>query len=205
LKGIVTGPVTILKWSFIREDIKPKYIALQISLAIRKEIKALKNIGIKIIQIDEPALKECMPLLKKKIKNYISWSTKVFRLTFNNIRNLQIHTHICYSNLDIKDIFYFSKLGVDVVSIESSRSFMKILDVIKGKKLNFEIGLGLYDIHSNYCPSKKSFLCKINKIMKFSKKIWINPDCGLKTRKWKEIKKPLLNMVKATKKIRKNL
>ncbi|WDI79392.1 5-methyltetrahydropteroyltriglutamate--homocysteine S-methyltransferase [Candidatus Vidania fulgoroideae] len=200
LKGIITGPITMLKWSFKRNNISDKKILLQFSLALRKELKKIKNIGINIIQIDEPALKESMPQNLKEKKKFISHAIKSFKFVFSGINNLQIHTHICYSKLDIFDIKIFNKMDIDVISIESARSFMNAIKIFKGVKLNFEIGLGVFDIHSIYKTSKKNIFCILKKIFFVLKKnIWINPDCGLKTRSWKEIKKPLIDMVKAAK------
>ncbi|WDR79400.1 5-methyltetrahydropteroyltriglutamate--homocysteine S-methyltransferase [Candidatus Vidania fulgoroideae] len=204
LKGIITGPITMLKWSFKRNNISDKKILLQFSLALRKELKKLKDIGINIIQIDEPALKESMPQNLIEKKKFISYAIKSFKFVFSGINNLQIHTHICYSKLDIYDIKTFNKMDIDVISIESARSFMNAIKILKGIKLNFEIGLGVFDIHSIYKTSKKNIFNILKKIFFILKKnIWINPDCGLKTRRWKEIKKPLINMVKAAKLMKK--
>ncbi|MGX7576584.1 5-methyltetrahydropteroyltriglutamate--homocysteine S-methyltransferase [Candidatus Vidania fulgoroideorum] len=204
IKGIITGPITILKWSFIRKDIKLKDIAIQIGLALRKEVILLKKNGIKIIQIDEPAFKECMPTNIKDKKKYVNWSSRAFKILFCGINNLQIHTHICYSKLNKFDIKAFNIMDIDVISIECARSFMKILKFIKKVKLNFELGLGVFDIHSNYKFKKNDIYKFTSKIYKMKKKnIWINPDCGLKTRKWKEIINPLKKMVWAAKKMKK--
>ncbi|MGX7576999.1 5-methyltetrahydropteroyltriglutamate--homocysteine S-methyltransferase [Candidatus Vidania fulgoroideorum] len=200
IKGILTGPITIMKWSFIRNDIKEAEISKQIALAIRKEVKDIKKLGINIIQIDEPAFKECMPLRKDLVKKYLNWSIKSFKLCFYNIKNVQIHTHICYSNINKFDLEIFSKLDVDVISIESSRYFDNITNLIN-KKLDFQFGLGVYDPHISFCPSKKKISSMINKILKLNNfPIWINPDCGLKTRTWREIKKPLKNIMYVVKK-----
>ncbi|MGX7582900.1 5-methyltetrahydropteroyltriglutamate--homocysteine S-methyltransferase [Candidatus Vidania fulgoroideorum] len=207
IKAILTGPVTILKWSFIRNDIKKKQICEQLSLFLRKEVISLVNIGIKYIQIDEPAIKECSPLIKKKSRKFFKWAISCFNSLFSGIKNIQIHTHICYSKLNKNDIINISKMNINVLSIESSRSSMKILNILKKMKIKFEIGLGIYDIHSNICPKKKDIYKRIIKIKKYinCKRIWINPDCGLKTRNWKETKLSIKNMVISALKARKNL
>ncbi|MGX7589137.1 5-methyltetrahydropteroyltriglutamate--homocysteine S-methyltransferase [Candidatus Vidania fulgoroideorum] len=204
LKGIITGPITMLKWSFIRDNISYKKILFQFSYALRKELKKIKKIGIKIIQIDEPAFKESMPINIKEKKKYVYYAIRAFKYVFSGINNIQIHTHICYSKLDIFDIKSFNKMDIDVISIESARSFMKVVKTISKIKLNFEIGLGVFDIHSVYKTNKyKIFNVLKNIFYIFKKNIWINPDCGLKTRSWNEIIKPLKNMVYAAKLMKK--
>lgn len=205
VKGMLTGPVTMLKWSFCRND-QPYYItALQISLALRMEILELEKKNIKIIQIDEPALREFLPLKKKNYNNYFNWAGKSFIITNNKVKkNTQIHTHICYSEL--KSILSFIKeIDIDVISIEASRSNMNLLS--KLPDFVNEIGVGIYDIHSKreLTYKKSTYLIKIifNHLSKNS--IWINPDCGLKTRKWIDINNSLNNMVRSTLDIKKKI
>ncbi|WP_259293004.1 5-methyltetrahydropteroyltriglutamate--homocysteine S-methyltransferase [Candidatus Nasuia deltocephalinicola] len=204
LKGMLTGPITMIKWSFRRID-QPNYItSIQMSLVLKKEIKKLEKIGIKIIQIDEPAIREFLPIKNNKYKYYFNWAIKTFILILSGIKNnTQIHTHVCYS--EFNNIINFIKdLNVDVLSIETSRSNMSITTILN----NYEndIGLGIYDIHTkrkmeiNYAV----YLIKIIINNIDIKKIWINPDCGLKTRKWLEINKSLKNIVYCSK-IFKNL
>ncbi len=204
LKGMLTGPITMIKWSFRRID-QPNYItSIQMALVLKKEIKKLEKIGIKIIQIDEPAIREFLPIKNDKYKYYFNWAIKTFILILSGIKNnTQIHTHICYS--EFNNIINFIKdLNVDVVSIETSRSNMSITTILNN--YNNDIGLGIYDIHTkrkmeiNYAI----YLIKIIINNIDIKKIWINPDCGLKTRKWLEINKSLKNIVYCSK-IFKNL
>ncbi|WP_259289810.1 5-methyltetrahydropteroyltriglutamate--homocysteine S-methyltransferase [Candidatus Nasuia deltocephalinicola] len=199
LKGMLTGPITMIKWSFKRID-QPNYLtSIQIALVLKKEIKKLEKIGIKIIQIDEPAIREFLPIKISKYDFYFKWALKAFILTFNEIKNnTQIHTHVCYSEFN-NIINFIKNLNVDVISIETSRSNMSITTTLNN--YNNDIGLGIYDIHTkrkmeiNYAV----YLIKIiiNNIN--IKKIWINPDCGLKTRKWLEIDKSLKNIVYCSK------
>ncbi|MGX7589424.1 5-methyltetrahydropteroyltriglutamate--homocysteine S-methyltransferase [Candidatus Vidania fulgoroideorum] len=209
IKGIVTGPITMFKWSFVRKDIKISNFIYKIANVISKEIKDLMNLNYNIIQIDEPALKEFLQKYKKK--KYIKTIIYSFNFSCKYIykKNIQIHTHICYSNIKKCDFKYINKMFVDVVSIESSKNLKKILKVIKNKKLlkKIEIGIGIYDVHSKTIPTINYFYKKIRYIIKNIgyKKIWINPDCGLKTRNYKEIINVLFNIKKAIIKIRKIL
>ncbi|CAD83300.1 5-methyltetrahydropteroyltriglutamate-homocysteine S-methyltransferase [Candidatus Blochmanniella floridana] len=207
VKGILTGPITIMTWSFAREDIPRHMIALQLALAIRDEVMDLEKSGIGVIQIDEPALREGLPLKKSEQSYYLKWAINTFKITVSSVKdNTQIHTHMCYSEFNeiIDDIL---KLDVDVISIESSRSDLQLLQFIKtaGKKLN-EIGPGIYDIHSIHQPSINEIMDKLKKLLQYIPKdrLWINPDCGLKTRSWNEIRESLNNMVIAAKTLRIN-
>lgn len=205
VKGMLTGPVTMIKWSFCRND-QPLYItSLQIALALKYEILELEKNNIKIIQIDEPALRELLPLKIKNYNNYFNWVKKSFLLTNNNVKKYtQIHTHICYS--EFKSILNLIKeIDVDVISIESSRSNMNLLSLLP----NFvnEIGVGIYDIHSNRKLLYKNSLYLVKLIFNHLNKnsIWINPDCGLKTRNWKDINLSMKNISKSILKIKKKL
>lgn len=208
VKGMLTGPITILNWSFPREDLGLEQIAYQIGLAIGKEVLDLESEGIKIIQIDEAALREKLPLRTKDWhKKYLDWAIPAFRLTNSKVKSeTQIHTHMCYSEFssivqEIKD------MDADVYSIEAARSDFSILDFLKNNNFKSQIGPGIYDIHSPRIPSieelEKSIKIMLDKID--CDKLWINPDCGLKTRGIDEAKKSLINMVLATKNIRKKL
>ena len=205
VKGMLTGPVTILNWSFPREDISLKESAYQIALAIREEVLNLEASGIKIIQIDEAALREKLPLRKCDWnKEYLDWAIKAFRLVHSGVKSeTQIHTHMCYSEFAdiIEDI---DNMDADVITFEASRSDLTLLDVLKAKNFRTEVGPGVYDIHSPRIPTVDEIKSAINKMLsKVSyNKLWINPDCGLKTRGNEETVQSLKNLVKATKEIR---
>ncbi|MGX7582482.1 5-methyltetrahydropteroyltriglutamate--homocysteine S-methyltransferase [Candidatus Vidania fulgoroideorum] len=208
LKGIVTGPITMIKWSFIRNGINMKSLAFQISKAISYDIKDLKKIGCKIIQIDEPALKE---FITKYNKKNIGILIKSFNFSCRYIykKKIQIHSHICYSNLDKNDFKYINKMFIDVLSIESSKNIKNTVSFIKKNKIlkNLELGIGVYDVHSSSIPNIKKVYKKIKYIVKELgyNKIWINPDCGLKTRNYKEVMSSLINIKKAILKTKINL
>nr|WP_154645374.1 5-methyltetrahydropteroyltriglutamate--homocysteine S-methyltransferase [Thermodesulfobium narugense] len=201
VKGMLTGPVTILNWSFVREDIPREEVAYQIALALAEEILDLEKSGIKIIQIDEPAFREGLPLRKSNREKYIDWAIKSFRLTNSNVKkNTQIHTHMCYSEFnEMIDAIY--AMDSDVISIEASRSKGDILEVFEKFKYDHGIGLGTYDIHSPRVPSVSEILEILERSIKVidKKLIWVNPDCGLKTRGWEETIPSLKNMVEAAK------
>ncbi len=206
VKGMLTGPVTILNWSFPREDISLKECAYQIALAIRDEVLELETNGIKIIQIDEAALREKLPLRKSDWqKEYLDWAIPAFRLVHSGVKaETQIHTHMCYSEFtDI--ISAIDNMDADVITFETSRSDLHILDSLKENNFKTEVSPGVYDIHSPRIPSvdeiKSELLQMLNKIS--SEKLWVNPDCGLKTRGTDETIPSLKNMVKAAKLLRK--
>ncbi len=207
VKGMLTGPVTILNWSFVRDDISRADVCEQIALAIRDEIADLQNAGIKIIQVDEAAFKEGYPLRKQKIVAYEEWAVRGFKLAVSSASiKTQIHTHMCYS--DFNDIIHtIEKMDADVITIETSRSGNKLLQVFASNGYANEIGPGVYDIHSPRVPSVEELEEKIHQLMMVlpPEKLWVNPDCGLKTRKWDEVKPSLTNMVKATQKIRRKI
>lgn len=208
MKGMLTGPITILNWSFPREDLRLREIAYQIGLAINEEVLDLEKSGIKIIQIDEAALREKLPIRKENWKkDYLDWAIPAFRLTASKVKpETQIHTHMCYSEFSdiIKDI---EDMDVDVITIEAARSDFSLLDFLKKENFRPEIGPGVYDIHSPRVPSEEE-LGKLIDIM-INKldinKLWINPDCGLKTRGMEETRLSLINMIEATKTIREHL
>ncbi|MBP5358712.1 MAG: 5-methyltetrahydropteroyltriglutamate--homocysteine S-methyltransferase [Treponema sp.] len=208
VKGMLTGPVTILNWSFPREDISLKEQTNQIALAIREEVLDLEANGIRIIQIDEAALREKLPLRKQDWHSeYLDWAVPAFRLVHSGVKpSTQIHTHMCYSEFNdiIKDI---DDMDADVITFEASRSDLKILDALQEAKFRTEVGPGVYDIHSPRVPSVQEIKDALGKMLKKVelKKLWVNPDCGLKTRGDTETKASLINLVTAAKDIRSTL
>lgn len=207
VKGMLTGPVTILNWSFYRDDIPKREIAYQIALAILDEVKDLEKAGIKIIQIDEPAFREGMPLKEKDRKEYFDWAIKSFRLCSKADPKTQIHTHMCYSEFNeiIKEIY---DMDFDVISIEASRSKGEIIKAFEEfKGWDRQIGIGVYDIHSPAIPKVEAMKEVIKRALKVLPKelLWINPDCGLKTRKWEEVIPSLKNMMQMANEVRKEL
>ncbi|XP_039802949.1 5-methyltetrahydropteroyltriglutamate--homocysteine methyltransferase 1-like [Panicum virgatum] len=208
MKGMLTGPVTILNWSFVRND-QPRFeTCYQIALAIKKEVEDLEAAGIQVIQIDEAALREGLPLRKAEHAFYLDWAVHSFRITNCEIKDTtQIHTHMCYSNFN--DIIHsIINMDADVITIENSRSDEKLLSVFReGVKYGAGIGPGVYDIHSPRIPSTEEIADRINKMLAVldTNILWVNPDCGLKTRKYTEVKPALTNMVSAAKLIRTQL
>ncbi len=205
MKGMLTGPVTILQWSFVRDDQSHADTAYQIALLIRDEIKDLETAGIRIIQVDEPALREGMPLQKKKHAEYLKWAVQSFRVSTSGVKDeTQIHTHMCYSEFN-EIIRSIAELDADVISIEASRSNMELLEAFKDYQYPNEIGPGVYDIHSPRIPSVEEMVELLQSARSFipDEQLWINPDCGLKTRTWAEIRPSLINMVQAAQSIRK--
>lgn len=205
MKGMLTGPLTILQWSFVRDDQYKNKTAEQIAWVIREELLALENIGISIIQIDEPSLRENLPLKIKHSDKYFKWAIRSFRIVSSAAKSgTQIHTHICYSDFD-SILKLITCLNVDVITIETARSRLNLLQAIERYKFPNNIGLGIYDIHSPREPSIEEILNFLIKVTKFlpSDRLWVNPDCGLKTRKWNEIQIALKNMIGATIKARK--
>ncbi len=204
VKGMLTGPVTILQWSFVRDDQPRSETALQIALAIRDEVNDLENAGIKIIQIDEPAIREGLPLRKEDWDSYLQWAIRAFKISSSGVRDeTQIHTHMCYS--EFNDIIeHIANMDADVITIECSRSQMELLDAFAHFKYPNEIGPGVYDIHSPRIPSKEEMIVLLEKAKTVipSEQLWVNPDCGLKTRGWEETKKALIEMVQAAKALR---
>lgn len=204
VKGMLTGPVTILQWSFVRDDQPRQTTCNQIALAIRDEVVDLERAGIKIIQIDEPAIREGLPLKRAQWNTYLNWAVNAFKLSASGVKDeTQIHTHMCYS--EFNDIIEsIANMDADVITIECSRSQMELLDAFAAFKYPNEIGPGVYDIHSPRVPSVAEVVDLIEKAEKYipQENIWINPDCGLKTRKWPETKKALEVMVNATQQIR---
>jgi 5-methyltetrahydropteroyltriglutamate--homocysteine methyltransferase len=205
VKGMLTGPVTILQWSFVRNDQPRETTTYQIALAILDEVQALEKAGIKIIQIDEPAIREGLPLRQADQQKYLDWAVRSFRVSSSNVEDdTQIHTHMCYSEFNnvIKDI---AAMDADVITIETSRSQMKLLNAFAGEfKYPNDIGPGVYDIHSPRVPSKEEMIDLLRKAKDVvpASQLWVNPDCGLKTRAWPETKAALEAMVEAAKVLR---
>ena len=203
VKGMLTGPVTILNWSFVRDDIPRSATCRQIARAVRDEVTDLEKAGAAMIQIDEAALREGLPLRKADWKTYLNWAVQSFRLCSTGVADeTQIHTHMCYSEFnDIIDAI--AAMDADVISIETSRSKMELLDAFKTYKYPNEIGPGVYDIHSPRVPevSEMTDLLGLARKRLSDGQLWVNPDCGLKTRKWEEVRPALVNMVSAAKEL----
>ncbi len=204
VKGMLTGPVTILQWSFVRDDQPRSVTALQIALAMREEVADLERAGIAIIQIDEPALREGLPLRRSRWDEYLGWATRAFRVTAGVAADTtQIHTHMCYA--EFNDILpQIAALDADVITIETSRSDMELLDGFGKFSYPNEIGPGVYDIHSPRVPGVDDMERLLRKaaLVIPSEHLWVNPDCGLKTRGWAETEVALTNMVAAAKRMR---
>jgi 5-methyltetrahydropteroyltriglutamate--homocysteine methyltransferase len=204
LKGMLTGPITILQWSFVRNDISRADAALQIALAIRDEVRDLEQAGITIIQIDEAALREGLPIKRRDWAHYLAWSVRAFRVATSDVADTtQIHTHMCYS--EFNDILpAIAAMDADVITIETSRSDMELLDAFSAFNYPNDIGPGIYDIHSPRVPSKAEMLHLMHKARAViaPERLWINPDCGLKTRGWIEVEAALKNMVQVAHELR---
>jgi len=204
MKGMLTGPVTILCWTFPREDISRKTIARQLAFALRDEVDDLQNNGINIIQIDEPAIREGLPLKRKHHQDYLDWAVEAFKISAGIARpETQIHTHMCYSEFN-EIIDSVAKLDADVITIETSRSNMDLLKAFEAFNYPNEIGPGIYDIHSPNIPDQDWMITLLEKAAEKIpvERLWVNPDCGLKTRNWKEVDAALKNMVVAAKTLR---
>ncbi|KAB8041527.1 5-methyltetrahydropteroyltriglutamate--homocysteine S-methyltransferase [Janthinobacterium aquaticum] len=204
MKGMLTGPVTILNWSFVRDDQPRSVSCYQLALAIRAEVLDLEQAGIRIIQIDEAALREGLPLRKAQWAQYLHWAIESFRITANGVADeTQIHTHMCYSEFNdiIADI---AGMDADVITIETSRSDMELLDAFDSFNYPNQIGPGVYDIHSPNIPSQQQIVQLMQKAAERipPERLWVNPDCGLKTRGWQEVIPALANMVAAAKTLR---
>lgn len=207
VKGMLTGPVTILQWSFVRNDQPRSETCNQIAVAIKEEVEDLEKAGIQIIQIDEPAIREGLPLRKSDWQEYLQWAVKSFKISSSSVKDeTQIHTHMCYS--EFNDIIEnIAEMDADVITIECSRSNMELLDVFSKFNYPNDIGPGVYDIHSPRIPSKDEMVRLLDKASKVIpvERLWVNPDCGLKTRNWEETEKALKEMVLAASEMRKQL
>lgn len=207
MKGMLTGPVTILNWSFVRDDMPRGEVSKQIAIALSDEIDDLQKAGIKMIQVDEAAFKEGYPLRTENIQAYEEWAVRDFKISVSTAnKETQIHTHMCYS--EFNDIIHtIEAMDADVISIETARSGNELLKIFKEVGYKQEVGPGVYDIHSPRIPSIEEIVEQIKLLLEVLPKeqLWINPDCGLKTRKWEEVKPSLENMVKAVEIVRKGL
>jgi 5-methyltetrahydropteroyltriglutamate--homocysteine methyltransferase len=202
MKGMLTGPVTCLRWSFPRDDVHQSVQCQQLALALRDEVVDLEKNGIFVIQVDEPALREGLPLRKGSERDaYLEWAVNSFKLATAGVEDsTQIHSHFCYS--EFQDFFHaIAALDADVLSIENSKSDAKLLKVFIDEAYPRHIGPGVYDIHSPRVPAEAEFIQRISEMLEFLRpeQLWINPDCGLKTRKWDEVKGALTHMVNAAK------
>ncbi|WP_223480179.1 MULTISPECIES: 5-methyltetrahydropteroyltriglutamate--homocysteine S-methyltransferase [unclassified Pseudomonas] len=207
MKGMLTGPVTMLMWSFPREDVSRKVQAQQLALALRDEVVDLESAGIKIVQIDEAAFREGLPLRRAQWQEYLDWAVEAFRLSASGVRDeTQIHTHMCYSEFNdvIKAI---ADMDADVITIETSRSDMELLEAFEAFDYPNDIGPGVYDIHSPRVPDTAEMVKLMSKAVKRipAERLWVNPDCGLKTRAWPETEAALVNMVAAARQLRSQL
>jgi 5-methyltetrahydropteroyltriglutamate--homocysteine methyltransferase len=204
MKGMLTGPVTILQWSFVRDDQPREDTTLQIALAIRDEVSDLEKAGIKVIQVDEPAIREGLPLREADWQQYLEWAVRAFRIAVSSVEDAtQIHTHMCYA--EFNDIISnIAAMDADVITIETSRSQMELLEVFSTFQYPYEIGPGVYDIHSPRVPTVEEMTELLEKAVQLlpARNIWVNPDCGLKTRKWPETEQALRNMVAAAQNMR---
>jgi 5-methyltetrahydropteroyltriglutamate--homocysteine methyltransferase len=201
---MLTGPVTILNWSFVRDDQPRSESCQQLALAIREEVLDLEKAGVRVIQIDEAALREGLPLRKAQWQEYLNWAVGSYRITANGVEDdTQIHTHMCYS--EFNDIITaIAEMDADVITIETSRSDMELLDVFDDFNYPNEIGPGVYDIHSPNIPTEIHMVELMQKAAERipAERLWVNPDCGLKTRQWAEVLPALTHMVAAAKTLR---
>ncbi|SMG39961.1 5-methyltetrahydropteroyltriglutamate--homocysteine S-methyltransferase [Paraburkholderia susongensis] len=204
MKGMLTGPVTILNWSFVRDDQPRSVSCYQLALAIREEVLDLEKAGVRVVQIDEAALREGLPLRRAQWGEYLRWAVESFRITANGVQDeTQIHTHMCYS--EFNDIIAsIAEMDADVITIETSRSDMELLDAFDDFRYPNEIGPGVYDIHSPNIPTQEHIVQLMQKAAERipAQRLWVNPDCGLKTRQWAEVIPALRNMVAAAKTLR---
>jgi len=207
IKGMLTGPVTMLQWSFVRDDQPRAATALQLALAMRDEVSDLEAAGIRVIQIDEPAFREGLPLRKRDWAAYLDWAVRAFKITAAAVADeTQIHTHMCYS--EFNDILpSIAALDADVITIETSRSTMELLDGFGAFDYPNEIGPGVYDIRSPRIPSVDAMQRMLERACEVipAERLWVNPDCGLKTRSWAETEASLSNMVQAAQGLRAKL
>jgi 5-methyltetrahydropteroyltriglutamate--homocysteine methyltransferase len=204
VKAMLTGPVTMLQWSFVRDDQPRAETAAQLALAIREEVSDLERAGIRMIQIDEPALREGLPPRREDWDAYLEWAVDAFRLASAGVRDAtQVHTHMCYS--EFNDILpSIAAMDADVITIETSRSRMELLDAFRDFAYPNEIGPGVYDIHSPRIPTRDEMVALLERACEVvpARRLWVNPDCGLKTRRWSEVQEALANMVAAARSLR---
>jgi 5-methyltetrahydropteroyltriglutamate--homocysteine methyltransferase len=207
MKGMLTAPVTMLNWSFVRDDQPRSVSCYQLALAIREEVLDLEKAGVRIIQIDEPAFREGLPLRKSQWQDYLDWAVECFRIAANGVADeTQLHTHMCYS--EFNDIIAsIADLDADAITIETSRSDMELLDAFDDFRYPNEIGPGVCDIHSPNIPSEEHMVELMRKAAERipAERLWVNPDCGLKTRQWGEVIPALRNMVAAANDLRRSV
>jgi 5-methyltetrahydropteroyltriglutamate--homocysteine methyltransferase len=204
VKGVLTGPVTMLQWSFVRDDQPRRLTCRQIALAIREEVADLEAARIRVIQIDEPALREGLPLRRQGWEDYLKWAVEAFRLASSGAQDTtQIHTHMCYS--EFNDIIEaIVEMDADVLAIEGTRSGMRILEAFERCRYRRDVGPGVYDIHSPRVPSPEEIESRLRRAAEAMppEQLWVNPDCGLKTRRWEEVRPSLRAMVTAARRLR---
>jgi 5-methyltetrahydropteroyltriglutamate--homocysteine methyltransferase len=204
VKGMLTGPVTMLQWSFARDDQPRRLTCRQIALALRDEVEDLEAAGIAMIQIDEPAIREGLPLRKEHQGDYLAWAVEAFRLASSGARPAtQIHTHMCYSEFD--DIVEaVAEMDADVLFVEGARSGMRVLDVLGRRSYPGDVGPGVYDVHSPRVPVPEEIEALLHKARQVipEDRLWVNPDCGLKTRRWEEVRPALIALVGAARRLR---
>lgn len=207
MKGMLSGPITMLCWSFVRDDLPRREVALQLALALRDEVCDLEAAGIQVIQIDEPAIREGLPLRRRDWPEYLDWAVRAFRITASGVRDdTQVHTHMCYS--EFNDILpSIAAMDADVITIETSRSRMKLLDGFAEFRYPNDIGPGLYDIHSPRVPAAEEMRQLLDRALAVvpAERLWVNPDCGLKTRAWPETEAALRQMVATAREARSTL
>jgi 5-methyltetrahydropteroyltriglutamate--homocysteine methyltransferase len=199
VKGMLTGPVTMLKWSFVRDDEPWEHSCRTLALALRDEVVDLERAGVGVIQVDEPAFREALPLRESERAYYLDWSVKSFLLATAGVRpETQIHTHMCYSEFaDLVEAI--RALDADVISLEAARSAMDVAEAFARSGYDTELGLGIWDIHSPRVPPVSEMLELLGRALSVldPDRVWVNPDCGLKTRNWDEVRPALANMVNA--------
>jgi 5-methyltetrahydropteroyltriglutamate--homocysteine methyltransferase len=204
MKAMLTGPITILQWSLVRDDLPRAEVTRQLALALRDEVNDLEAAGLKVIQVDEPALREGLPLRRADRPAYLTWATEAFRLATSGVRDdTQIHTHMCYCEFgDVMEAI--AALDADVISLETSRSQLQALDELAAAHYANDVGPGVYDIHSPRVPGVEEITALMKKAMALlpKERLWVNPDCGLKTRRWPETIAALKNMVEAARDLR---
>ncbi|MGH9104912.1 MAG: 5-methyltetrahydropteroyltriglutamate--homocysteine S-methyltransferase, partial [Acidimicrobiales bacterium] len=207
VKGMLTGPVTMLRWSFVRDDQPEADTAAQLALALREEVSDLQSAGIAVVQVDEPALREGMPLRRADRPGYLAWATRAFRLVSSAAEAAtQVHTHMCYASLgDIVDAL--EDLDVDVVSLEAARSKMQLLAPLRSSPYRGGVGPGIYDVHSPLVPQEHEVEALLRQALEVvgPDRLWVNPDCGLKTRSYDQVRPALAHMVAAARRLRASL
>jgi 5-methyltetrahydropteroyltriglutamate--homocysteine methyltransferase len=203
VKGMLTGPVTILAWSFGRQDLPAHEVAYQLALALQDEVADLEAAGIRIIQIDEPAFRELAPLKRRGWDEYFDWAVRAYRLASRAQPETQLHTHMCYSEFNTI-IEYIAALDADVTTIATTRSRGEVIEAFERFRFPRQIGPGVYDVHSSAIPTIESTLAILERVIRLlpEENIWVNPDCGLKTRRWEEVIPALRVMVEAARQLR---